>query len=226
MNKIDTTEIMNEIKDNILQTKKIIIIGKGNTAKYIENRDEDTYYIAIKQSIIFIKIDVDLLIITDFGGLCGIKLHNVKYILCPYFLHDDTMKPNRKLDWNFTIKYLKEHNFTGKVCFIQLKQDLEKVDKYEIFHALNSGDLAFVFLNKINYKNPIITYGINIDTYYHKDILKLIENIKPKNRYHEKWLERYKNDIKEGKGQMNNKEYFLKNQELMKKRYNLNINFF
>lgn len=231
MNKIDTKNILDKINSEINSANTVIIMGKGKTAKFITEKEKDCFYIAIKQSIIFMKdIEVDLLIITDFAGFCGIEqlLYNIKYIICPYYLHDISHKANFRYDWKHTLNFLKKNNFKGEVGFIQIHTDLNPDQKYNVYNVTNSGDLIFNYLNHMKYRKQITTYGIGIDTSYHPDYLEFINNLKPEGHIQNKWLSEYKENIVNQKGQMNDKKKYQKNKsDVTKQKYKLlNINFF
>jgi len=222
MNKIDSSKVLKKIRDEILMSENVIIMGKGKTANYIKQKEEKNFYVSIKQSLIFMKdIIVDLLIITDFAGFCGIDnyLDKVRYIICPYYLHDYTHKSSEKYNWNYTIEYLKKHYFSGEIGFIQIQTDLSMDKKMVTFEVRNSGDFAFDFLKHINYTGNIITYGIGIDNKYHEDYLQFLETINPKYSSHCKWYNKYKEDIKKENGQMNNKEIYKKVNQNMRDKY-------
>lgn len=231
MNKIDTKNILDKINSEINSANTVIIMGKGRTAQFITEKEKDTFYIAIKQSLIFMKdIEIDLLVITDFAGFCGIEhlLENIRYVICPYYLHDVSHKANFRYDWKHTQNFLKKNKFKGEVCFIQIHTDLHPNQKYHMYNVTNSGDLIFNYLNHMKYRKQIISYGIGIDTSYHPDYLEFINNLKPIGHIQNKWLTEYKENITNQVGQMNDKEKYQKNKsDITKQKYKLlNINFF
>jgi len=231
MSKIDTQNILSKINNEIMSSKSVIVVGKGRTAIHMNKKENDVFYIAIKQSLIFMKeILVDLLIITDFSGFYGIEDHleNVKYIICPYYLHDHSHKANSKYDWNFTLQFLKKHKFKGEVGFIQIHTDLNPNSKYHTYNVRNSGDLVFNYLNHNKYRKNIITFGIGIDTSYHPFYLEFIGKLNPDGHIQKKWLTTYKENIANEIGQMNDKEKYEKNKiNVTQQKYKLlNIIFF
>ena len=159
--------IINEMKENFKDYEKITIIGKGETAKYIEDS------IGINQSIIF--TNKKYLFMNDFESLFGIEeyIKDIKYIFFPDFLHINT-EPSKDFNFKNVILYLNQYNFKGKIFIYQIQTTLseKKLDEYN-FDSRTSTDIPiFIFTKFINIKKYEL-YGCGKSVLYHKDLLNL-----------------------------------------------------
>lgn len=178
-NKLITNELIEYFKDY----NKITIIGKSETAQYVENA------IGINQGLIF--TNHKFLVLNDFESLFGIEkyINEIKYLFIPDFPHTFC-----KSDINFTcidlINYLKKFNFNGKIFIFQIQNKFNKgkLPKEYVYSAETTATVALkIFHNILNF-NDFELYGINRGSIYHPD-LKLLNFQKPE--IHEKMFEEY-----------------------------------
>ena len=166
------------LKSEIQKYDNIVIMGKGPTAAYIKEPDDKTFYVSLKQGGIFLK-KIDLLVMTDFSGFYGLEteIKNIRFILCPYYLHNWNERPDPKFNHEFITKYTKSLGFTGTICFVQIQSDPYMVKEEEVYRVKNSGHLFIVPCKDVLINKKITTYGMNKGPGYHKDIIELIKKI-------------------------------------------------
>lgn len=159
--------IINELKEYFKDTNIINIIGKGDTARYIDNG------IGINQSIIF--GNKDFLFCNDYGSMFGLEkiIKNIKYLFCPDYPHNHRGTSNRNLTYLNIIQYVKKYNFTGKIFIYKLKTSFSNELHNYAIEAVSTTNIAIKIFNKYLNKKIFNLYGIGVSLLYHDDIQNL-----------------------------------------------------
>ncbi len=117
-------------------THELTIVGKGPTAKYIENG------IGINQAMIF--TGKNMMFFTDFQSLFGIEKHfkDVKYIFFPDY-PQAVCCMDKNINYITVIRYLKKNGFKGKIFIFQT-------------HTTLANDNEIIRAFRFNYNNTVI----------------------------------------------------------------------
>tara|TARA_Y200000002_G_scaffold370219_1_gene365439 strand:+ start:1330 stop:2097 length:768 start_codon:yes stop_codon:yes gene_type:complete len=167
--------IIEELKEKLKDYDTIYIIGKGDTATYIDK--ENT--VGINQAIIFTKFN--FLFLNDFLSFNGLDeyIKKIKYIFIPDYPHNfiKSSSLGRLSSDNFNyknvIKYLKDNFFQGKVFFYQIQTTKSSKTLKHKFESKTSSDLPVQFFSKFLQKKKYVCYGIGVTNKYHPDLKKL-----------------------------------------------------
>jgi hypothetical protein len=159
--------IINELKKYFYDKNTIKIIGKGETAQYINDA------IGINQAVIFTNFN--FIFFNDFENIFGIEkyLSKIKYAFFPDYPHVNA-KSNKNYNYNNVINYLKKCNFNGKIFIYQIQTSLSNYAlKNFSFKSCSSTDIPIQLFNKfLNIKNFEL-YGVNKGNLYHEDLFNL-----------------------------------------------------
>ena len=159
--------IINELSKYFQEKKEITIIGKGETAQYIDDA------IGIKQGIIF--TNKKFFFCNDFWGLFGVEkyIKDIEYIFLPDYPHINS-KTIKEKDFYFTLEYLKDNNFNGKVFIYQIQTTLsEEIDKKFTIISRQTTDVPISLFNKFFKITNFNLYGVGKGGLYHEDLKKL-----------------------------------------------------
>lgn len=164
----NNNSIIGELKEKLKDYDTIHIIGKGDTATYIEK--ENT--VGINQAIIFTKFN--FLFLNDFVSFNGLDeyIKKIKYIFIPDYPHNGS-RVSFDLNYKTVITYLKENYFQGKVFFYQIQTTKSSEMIEHKFDSVTSSDIPIQFFSKFLQKKKFICYGIGVNNEYHPDLKKL-----------------------------------------------------
>lgn len=159
--------IIEEIKEEFKNIDSINIIGKGESARYINNA------IGINQGIIF--TNKKYLFMNDFVSFFGIEefIKDIKYIFVPDYPHDGG-GVDINLTYKNVVRYLKKYDFNGKLFIYQIQTTLSDFKfKDFLFESKSSTDIPITLFNKFIGINNFELYGVCKGPLYHKDLLNL-----------------------------------------------------
>lgn len=187
--------IIDELKIYFKNYKNIVIIGKSETAVYMEDA------IGINQGLIF--TNGKFLFMNDFESLFGIEnlICNIEYVFMPDFPHLNC-SVNKNFTYKNVIEYLTKYNFKGKVFIYQIQTTLNKgkLPKNIYFDSINSSSTVamHIFKNILNIEN-FECYGIAKGRVFHSDLKNLDFSISKDNKNFEKefniYMDRFHNNF-------------------------------
>jgi len=166
--KENNNSIIEELKEKLKDYDTVHIIGKGDTATYIDK--ENT--VGINQAIIFTKFN--FLFLNDFPSFDGLDeyIKKIKYIFIPDYPHNGRCAEFH-LNYKTVIAYLKENDFQGKVFFYQIQTTKSSEMLEHKFQSKTSSDIPVQFFSKFLQKKKYICYGIGVSKKYHPDLKTL-----------------------------------------------------
>jgi len=182
--------IIDELKKKFKHHNSINLIGKGETAKYIDDA------IAINQSLIF--TNKKYLFINDFVSLFGIEsyIKDIEYIFFPDYPHLGYMP--RSIDFNYKnmIKYLDKYNFKGKIFIYQIQTTFSNIILNEFkFESTTTSDIPLRIFNYFLKINNFELYGCGIGVLYHTDLKNIdfssIANDNKYKKYYDSYISKY-----------------------------------
>ena len=181
--------VISELKSYFGHKKTITLVGKGETAQYIE---EDA--IGINQALMF--TNHKFLFFNDFEALFGIEytFPDIEYIFMPDFPHIDNCA-NISFSYKNAIEYLKKYGFKGKTFIYQLyntPRPYRKKIKYNL-HGQTTTFSAMLFFHDVLNKKHFDCFGINMGGVYHSDLKKLnLSIIQKEDEKYKKYFNNFK----------------------------------
>lgn len=159
--------IIDELQKNLENEDRIHVVGKGDTAMYLDHENA----VGINQGIIFTNFK--FLFLNDFPSFDGLSpfMEKIEYIFIPDYPHDGRRVSN--LNYKDVITYLKETNFEGKVFFYQIQTTKSKRHLKHKFHSKTTSDIPLQFFSKFVGIKKYTCYGIGVSKLYHPDLQKL-----------------------------------------------------
>lgn len=215
--------------DEIKKYPRVTIVGKGPTATHL-TREPDTFYVGLKQSIMFLPDDshIDLFVFTDMSGFYGVThlIKKCRFILCSFYPHGWNDVPNLSFSYKYVQDYTQKLGFTGTLCFAQVGLDPFPDKNVPIFKVLNSGEFFFDVCKEALMGKEITTFGMNKGTGYHKEIIELVRSLQCSNDEMKNWVNKFNNSLVNCKSQMTNPRFQkTKNDRFKNKFPRLNINY-
>lgn len=164
----NNNSIIEELKEKLKDFDTVHIIGKGDTATYIDKE----ITVGINQAIIFTKFN--FLFLNDFPSFDGLGeyIKKIKYIFIPDYPHNGK-RARLNLNYETVIAYLKENEFQGKVFFYQIQTTKSSEILEHKFHTKTSSDIPVQFFSKFLQKKKFICYGIGVSKEFHPDLKTL-----------------------------------------------------
>ena len=167
-----------ELKNILKNTTELTIVGKGPTAKYVENG------IGINQAMIF--TGKKYVFFTDFQSLFGIEKYfkDIKYIFFPDY-PQAVCCMDKNINYITVIKYLKKYGFKGKIFIFQTHTTLanNKIRAFR-FKYNNTVVIPLKFFSLFFNIKKYNFYGIGVGEGYHKELSKLDFSISYTNQEH------------------------------------------
>ena len=158
---------------NIGKTKKAIVVGKGETAKYLKHDDyKDDIFVAINHGAIFMD-KIDYLFANDIEGLQGIpkeKFKDIGIIAIPEHPHVNS-KPNEWITYNLVKSKFPDNKFLIYNLFTWKPYN----STFPIPERANtSSGSAIGYLLKYGNIKTFELYGIGVGEGYHPDIMSIL----------------------------------------------------
>lgn len=174
--------IISELKEIFKNYEHMNIVGKGDTAKFIDT--ENTF--GINQALIFTNHKYSFM--NDFESLFGIEhlIKDINYLFIPFHLCIYAGKKHIKFTEAFD--FLKMYNFKGKIFVYELcplisKTKNEKLEKYKIIQKDTTITCINFLRNFIKFNKKYMFYGCYKTSKYHDDIIKLNYKLNTDNKY-------------------------------------------
>lgn len=158
--------IIKELCEKYNEKSTVNIIGKGNTAKYIQDS------IGINQGSIFTNNKI--IFMNDFSSIFGLEnyIKKTEYLFIPDHPHIKN-KPDKEKNFIFLLKYVNSCGFKGKVFIYQTQSSLSpKIEKWNII-SHQTTDVPITIFNKFFGVKNYNLYGVGKGPLYHEDLKKL-----------------------------------------------------
>ncbi len=207
--------VYSELKEKFKNKNEIKIIGKGPTAKYIDDA------IGINQSIIF--TNKKYMFFSDFAAIFGIEKYykDIEYIFFPdYPQAGCCMLP--EINYITVIRHLKKNGFIGKILIYQTHTTLakRKIRAFR-FKYNNTTIIPIKFFYMFFGIKKFNMYGVQKGEGYHPDLYNLDFSISYNSPEHTKYIkdaERFlKDNLNKSTSVYKKNSFYL---DLIKKTYN------